>query len=251
MAIKLNSIRCPECGAVLPLGEDCMEIFCAYCGTKIIATNENEFVFRYIDEAGIKQAEANRMIGLGQVEAKFRQTETERQIGLSQVEAERTVELKKLELAERKLDEEKKEKSVKRWLTAILVLVMIISFVIGAMSGDSNSSAYYVGWICAVILGFIFLVRASGSNGENGKQDDTVKVPSGINDYEKKNFATVEAIFRSAGFTQVKCVPLNDLTLGWFKKPGMVESITIDGDPVYVGAKCSRNARVVITYHSK
>lgn len=50
---------------------------------------------------------------------------------------------------------------------------------------------------------------------------------------------------------QRKCVPLNDLAVGLLKKPGMVESIMINGQSVsYVRRKFSPNAAVVISYHS-
>ena len=56
MAIKLNSVKCPECGATLPIEEGRTQIFCSYCGTKVIVTNENEYLYRHIDEAEIKHA---------------------------------------------------------------------------------------------------------------------------------------------------------------------------------------------------
>ena len=58
-------------------------------------------------------------------------------------------------------------------------------------------------------------------------------------------------MFVSAGFTNVRCVPLNDLTMGLLKKPGMVQSITIRGKEITSGGKkFSPDAPVVISYHS-
>ena len=56
MAVKFTSVKCPDCGAVLPIEEGRNQVFCSYCGSKIIMTNENEYVYRHIDEAEIKQA---------------------------------------------------------------------------------------------------------------------------------------------------------------------------------------------------
>ena len=39
MALKFNSIKCPECGANLPIEEGRDTLFCSYCGNKIIVTN--------------------------------------------------------------------------------------------------------------------------------------------------------------------------------------------------------------------
>ena len=66
---------------------------------------------------------------------------------------------------------------------------------------------------------------------------DKVKVPSGISGYESKSYSAIEAMFVSAGFTNVRCVPLNDLTMGLLKKPGMVHSITIRGKEITSGGK--------------
>ena len=58
------------------------------------------------------------------------------------------------------------------------------------------------------------------------------------------------ALFESAGFTNVKSVPLNDLAVGLLKKPGVVESIMINGQPVsYVRRRFLPNAAVVISHH--
>ena len=43
------------------------------------------------------------------------------------------------------------------------------------------------------------------------KRQDKIKVPKAVFDYEDKNYVTMEALFESAGFTNVKSVPLNDL----------------------------------------
>ena len=58
MAVKFISVKCPECGANLDIEEDRKTVYCSYCGRKILLHNENEHVYRYIDEAEIKQAEA-------------------------------------------------------------------------------------------------------------------------------------------------------------------------------------------------
>lgn len=68
MAITLNSVKCPECGATLPVEEGRTQVFCSYCGAKVIITNENEHIYRHIDEAGIKQAETNRMVRMRELD---------------------------------------------------------------------------------------------------------------------------------------------------------------------------------------
>ena len=36
MAVKFTSVKCPECGANLPIEEGREKMFCSYCGTQII-----------------------------------------------------------------------------------------------------------------------------------------------------------------------------------------------------------------------
>lgn len=61
MAISFISIKCPECGAQLNIDEGRSMTFCQYCGTKILINNENEFIYRTVDEAAVKQAEIEKM----------------------------------------------------------------------------------------------------------------------------------------------------------------------------------------------
>ncbi len=86
---------------------------------------------------------------------------------------------------------------------------------------------------------------------EDLNSEDTAKVPSSISDFAKKDYSAIAAMFESAGFTNVRCVPLNDLAIGLLKRPGMVESITVNGETVTSGGKrFPKNAPVVISYHS-
>ena len=68
MAVKFTSVKCPECGANLPIEEGRERIFCSYCGTPVIITNENEKIIRHVDEAKIKRAETERIVQLEQIE---------------------------------------------------------------------------------------------------------------------------------------------------------------------------------------
>ena len=68
MAIKLIPVKCPECGASLNAEEGRQQIFCQYCGAKIILSNDNEYVYRHIDDARIKQAETEQLVQLKKLE---------------------------------------------------------------------------------------------------------------------------------------------------------------------------------------
>ena len=65
---QLISVKCPDCGQTLSIEENRTQAFCSYCGAKILISNENEYVFRQVDEAGIKKAETDRIIRLREME---------------------------------------------------------------------------------------------------------------------------------------------------------------------------------------
>lgn len=216
MAIRFVSIKCPECGASLDVEEGRQQIFCSYCGTKVMVQNDNEYIYRHIDEASIKQAEADKI-----------------------------VQLRKLEIIERKRAEAAKVKRVK-----IIVSILVGILGIGLMIAGAGMGGL-VGLL--VLEGVMFIWILSDKDKEDDELDfgDKVKVPSGISGYESKSYSAIEAMFVSAGFTNVRCVPLNDLTMGLLKKPGMVQSITIRGKEITSGGKkFSPDAPVVISYHS-
>ena len=220
MAVKFISVKCPDCGASLDIEEGRSQVFCTYCGAKVLINNENEYVYRHIDEAGIKHAET-----------------------------ERIVELKRMELAEKKRIANEKRKSTKIKLSVLLGILAIVTLGIG-FTVDGAFGISIVGEVAAFILMFMWL-GDKNKDDEDDDYDGKVKVPSGISEYEKKSYVAIEAMFKSAGFTDIKCVPLNDLTTGFIKKPDMVESITINGHTITSGGKkFSPDASVVISYHS-
>ena len=229
MAVKLISVKCPECGAMLNVEENREHAFCSYCGTKVLIHNENEHIYRHIDEAEVKQAETDRM-----------------------------VRMKQMEYYEKKRIDAEKTKALKIKLSLIMatvgILMLAIGYMAGSASGDPDSGFYMLSMIGFFpLLGVPFLWIFSMKNDDDDDIDfgDKAKVPSSITDYEKKNYSAIEAMFVSAGFTNVRCVALNDLTMGVLKKPGMVDSITINGREVTEGGKkYPKDAAVVISYHS-
>ena len=217
MAITLNTIKCPECGASLSFEEGREKMFCSYCGTQILLTNENEHIYRHIDEAGVKKAETERMI-----------------------------ELKKMEMAEKERQSKERSKMLKIRISIALGIVMVASFALGAV----QIMFVALGMVCAAALVYIWLRTLSGDEDDNN-YDGKIKLPSSVLEYNTKSFSAIETILRSAGFTNISCVPLGDLRTGIIHKPDMVESITINGRTVTSrGKRFSPDVNVVISYHS-
>ena len=227
MAIKMYTVKCPECGAALEYEEGRTTMFCTYCGAKIILNNENEYVYRHIDEAGVKHAETERM-----------------------------VRLKQIEYASQKYEDNKRVRSLKIKVSLILLaaglLMMVAGYGLGNLSGNGDSAFYMlsmIGFFPLMGSAYIWLFSKDKED-DDIDFSDKVKVPAAIGDYEEKDYRAVETILKGAGFTNISCVPLNDLSFGILTKPGKVDSITINGNEISCGKKYPREAVVVVSYHS-
>lgn len=167
MAVKLISVKCPECGATLNIEEGREQAFCTYCGTKVLLHNENEYIYRHIDEAGVKQAETDRI-----------------------------VRMKQMELAEKKRADAEKTKALKIKISLIMatvgILMMVIGYMGGHASGDPDSGLYMlsmVGFFPLMGAGYIWLFSKKNDDDDDMDLGDKAKVPSSISDYEKKDLA--------------------------------------------------------------
>ena len=200
-------------------------MFCSYCGAEILVANDNEFVdehiYRHIDDADIKRAETDQMIRL-----------------------------RKMELIEKELKKSKKIKTFK--VILCLILGVIAFFTIGFGFTSEAYGFAFVGLFSMCGIGFIGLSMDKDRVDIDVLLGDMVKVPDIASNFENKNYEIVEGAFVGAGFTNVKSVPLNDLTFGLLKKPGMVASISINGEEINSsGKKFLPNAMVIISYHSR
>lgn len=68
MAINLVPVECPVCGATATIDASRPKAFCSYCGTQLIINNENEHIYRNVDEAKIVQTMSNEQIRLKELE---------------------------------------------------------------------------------------------------------------------------------------------------------------------------------------
>lgn len=220
MAIKFVSVKCPECGATLDVEEGRKQLFCSYCGTKVMIDNDNEYIYRHIDEAGIKQAEADKLIRLKELE----------------------------------LEEKENEKSRKGRYLAFAIAGGLAA--IGALSEFIvPENLFGMGAIVVAMWIALFAVI----NGDDKKKkkarriisSNEVQISEKMQDYEEKNYNSIVALYKAAGFTNINIVPLCDLNIFTSKKNGQVEDITIDGDSDFdEGDVFSKLSNVTITYHS-
>ena len=230
MGVTFTSVNCPECGASLPIEEGRTQLFCSYCGTKILVTNENEHVYRHIDEAGVKQAETDRMIRL-----------------------------KQLELEEAQAAHNAKMRNV-LMIIWIPVSVIIVIIGIGLMFFGGDLGPVYgfdfLAFVGAPIVGggayLIFKVIPEKESDKIKLQSGGIRFPKGLEPFTDRNYETVQILLRNAGFTNIQCVNMHDLTFGILQKPGKVEKIKVDGVEITSGGKVYvSNIPVTITYHGK
>ena len=226
MAVKLISVKCPVCGAALDIEEDRDQAFCAYCGTKVLLHNENEYIYRHVDEAEIKQAETDRM-----------------------------VRMKQLEYEERERIDSKKSKEQRNKVLLILfsisMLLMLIGTVASIVSDDGNLGFQLCLLGCLPLFGIACIWGISYINEDDKDINHRAKQPSFDPYYESISYDTLESVCVNAGFTNVKCVPLNDLTKENMMISGMVESVTINGwNVTSIDENNPKDADIVIYYHS-
>lgn len=229
MAIKLISVKCPECGAVLNIEENRQQAYCSYCGAKVLIHNENEYVYRHVDEAGIKKSDNDRI-----------------------------VKLKELEYADKLREDYNKAKQQRTVIVLSLliagVLMIIIGLFGGSRSGNPDSAFFMIAMVGLMFLispTFIITEPVKAFKPERYIHTDLILVPSVVINYEGKDYHDVRNIIINAGFTNVECIAMNDLSFGVFKKPGTVASITFNGNVIkYSNKKAPKDARVIISYHS-
>ena len=215
LAYKLISVKCPDCGQTLSIEENRTQAFCTYCGAKVLISNENEYVFRQVDEADIKKAETERIIRL-----------------------------REMELAE-------KNSSLRKVLTIIwliLSLILITIAVILMLSPGNDSMPGWAGgflflfYACAPIIGgggyLVFKWLPEKENEKIIEKQGGIRFPGELAPFSDKKYFPAEDTLRSAGFTNVTCVNLHDLNMFTaLVSSDKIDKITINGKAITSGGK--------------
>ena len=209
---------CPNCNAQISLDESRDFGFCQYCGTKIIL-DDYRSTHRVIDEARIKETETDRIIRL-----------------------------KELELEEKENAKVRKGRMISYGIALIFVAIGSIVELF---------DPYNLFGIFLIIGGaWIALFTLITADSQNKKLEDArnarrgmIKLSNSAMSYVDKNFRAIEGIYRQLGFQTINTINLKDLRVGLFKKPGSVETVTIDGERPNEQKWYNPNATVVISYH--
>lgn len=217
MAVKLIKLKCPDCGASLEFEADREQAFCSYCGAKILIHNENEYIYRNIDEAEIEMAKAKKEIRLKELEV------------------------------------QKTKTNLLKWAVIVysaIVAVMAATGFIGNAVGNENLSS----WLFPAEMLFLFGVFGAFMYfmSYSEKNDGKIKLPQCIEEYKQYDYNSMVQALRDAGFTNIKTLPRKDLKYGIFKGEGQISKITIDGGTSFSqGSRFRYDVPIVISYHSR
>ena len=230
MAYKLISVKCPDCGQTLSIEENRTQAFCSYCGAQILISNENEFIVRKIDEAGIRKAENEKIIRM------------------------------------REMDLQEKSGTLRKVLTVIWIILTLALLGIAIWIMFSAGVGDTPGWA----LGFMFLMFVCGPVIGGGaylvfkwlpeKEEDKtirsqggIRFPAGVFPSADKKYFEVKEMLESVGFTNISFVNLHDLNLITGLISGdKVASITVNGNRVMAGGKTFMpDSPIVISYHGR
>lgn len=218
MKIEVISLRCPACNAAVTANENDDSVVCEYCDTKILLRSDEEIAARHKREAEL-QARKN-----------------EQDASAKREEAERESRIREIEM-------QKRQAAARRGLIAAWIVISIILILIG-LNGDLI--CFLIGAASFTVMGSIVKHKYDEKQLANGK----LKIPSLVN-VSSDDYAAAAALFTSAGFKNVKCVPLKDLIAGILEKPGRVSKITINGKEITSGGRwVPADSLVTITYHS-
>lgn len=212
----MRSCFCPSCGASLSFEDKNKDFgFCQYCGTKIML-DDYRSTHRIVDEARIQEAENERIIRM------------------------------------REMDIEEKEEAHYRKGRNIAFSVAGALAVIGAICA-LFAPPFSAGAI--VVAGMIAMLTVKNGDDHKEKVEKRRKASSGMIEltsnvatYDKKDFRSIQSAYQSLGFTNIQLINLRDLKAGFLKKPGTVETVTINGESPYTGGLYYPNAHIVITY---
>lgn len=232
MAVKLVPIQCPACGANISYEDGRKVLYCSYCGAKIVVDqyNENEHIYRHIDDADIKRAETDRMVQM------------------------------------RELDFEEADHGNGN-ISIILGAIAAVTFIaLGCIGISTENTGMTMCLPIGMFVGIFWFMHFDEVRQQRVKDAEErkrrirerenlraglIKVTQSNDDFEGKNYKAVESMLRSAGFRNIEKIPLGDLAVGFIQKPGMVDSVSIGGKDEYDSEEWfSPDDKVIITYHS-
>lgn len=225
------SIKCPNCGATLYEDPSRKELYCSYCGGRLLLQNQNEHIYRYIDEAKLKEVEANEKIQM------------------------RNLEL----LDQMRIDDEKAYKERRKYGLIMFITGVFIWFGSYAFTSSFENLKYLglAGFFIATI-GLTLTARdKTKTNRDLGTIDKstspTIRFPvDSVIRCKLGHYSALESILKEAGFTNIKCIAKRDLKSRFRKNDEYtIDSVSINGEYyMFAGEYIPKDSSIIITYHS-
>ena len=183
--------------------------------------NDNEHIYKMIDEARIKQAETDRMV-------RMRELDMDEKTSVS------------------------KKVLVVVWLTVSIALVVVGMIGLGFNKEDMGIMSLILGINVALWGAMGLFANDSKKKMKRKANEDEVTITTAMMDCVDYHYNKAVILYKNAGFVNVNAIPLHDLTRFNQKKDEMVESITINGTDDFEEEEVyPKNANILITYHSK
>ena len=247
--INLIKLQCPNCSANLEVRDDAKFCFCTYCGTKIMLANENEHIYRIVDEARIKEVELNHDLELRRMEresgimaSNLEEKKLERDIALAQAYGEYEAKEREKEL--------RKKRHGKTFLKGFLAILasLIIGAILAAVSG-------FPIWILFSLIGGGYIAFKRIPQAEDRKIYNELGYsifPKKIGNLKDQDPTLLKMELEEAGFYNIDMKNLHDLKTGLFSsKTEYVEDITVNGRKMARGKLYPSDSLIVIIYHGK
>lgn len=178
---------------------------------------------------------------------------------IKQAEVEREIRLRELKLKEAQMNQKNQLRKILTyiWIGSIFAVALLCLFVWatgGELGGLSAFNClFYVGG--PIVVGGAYLIFKVMPEKESEKelfQNGGIRFPKNLGDLSEQHYVVIQQKLLSAGFYNITCVNMHDVTFGLLQKPGMVESITVNGEKVVSGGKVyMADVPIVITYHGK
>ena len=224
--MTIYKTECPFCGAKISVEDPNNHFFCSYCGGKLKLKLKNNPTLSPSSVADLKRAETEQILAMNQIKVN----------------------------EENRIADKESQKSRKK--TSIVVacigsFLLIVCWFIAKASGDPDSPFYMLsmlGLLCLISIPII-LDHKDDNDESRVFKDGKVEAPYCVDESNHMSYLDVADEFRSAGFINVNCKPLNDLTLGFIKEPDIVDSITINGH-IATSGRYFPDDIVIIYYHS-
>ena len=229
MAITIHEVKCPSCNANLPIEEGRKMLYCAYCGTQITVTDDNEYTYRYIDEAQIVQSDNNK-----------------------------AVRMRELDIAEKRgtITDTFKMTLIKIWLIVSIALLVIAVGIMLFAGDDGGMGFLFFLYVVAPVAGggayLLFKVMPEKENERTLKKSGAIRFPTNLEPFNEQNYEVIQNALQHAGFTNISCLNMHDLTFGLLVKHGTVEKVMVNGQEITSGGKLYMpNVQITITYHGR